>query len=435
VWYDGIWVAGLHAEAFPRPVQPNPFLPLSGQRTAGVPAASAAGRLGEARALLGAWRACAGELILSAPVRVEDLELLPSPLLGEWQTTGACPPSIWLPIRVHREGLLESIDDPSGRAWPTELPLPGGTRSLDLQNSCPFRAYGELRLGSTELEATQPGVAADVRGQLLHVALQGLWQRLGSSRALQALTDAALERHIEQCVADAAALVLERRSLREWSRAESAQSQRDLFDDTPRPTFARECRRAVRLIHKLCALERERAPFEVVATEQEGLLEIAGSRVRLRIDRIDALAQGGRAILDYKSGRRTVADWHSQRPSHPQLLAYLAALGTDVVAVSAVHITAREVRFEGIARSPGLLPKIRGVALSAAGDPDSAWAEQREQWRVRLAELARDFVHGRAVVDPKPGACDYCQVISLCRVADRARGAELEIETLESLDD
>ncbi len=48
VLYDGIWVAGLHAEAFPQPVQPDPFLPLPVQIAAGIPAASAGGRLAEA---------------------------------------------------------------------------------------------------------------------------------------------------------------------------------------------------------------------------------------------------------------------------------------------------------------------------------------------------------------------------------------------------
>ena len=83
VLYDGIWVAGLHAESFPQPVQPDPFLPLAAQIAAGIPAASASGRLAEARALLAAWRAATSELVLSAPARAEDLELLPSPLLAE----------------------------------------------------------------------------------------------------------------------------------------------------------------------------------------------------------------------------------------------------------------------------------------------------------------------------------------------------------------
>ena len=68
VRYDGIWVAGLHADAWPQPVQPDPFLPLAAQLAAGVPSASAAGRAAEARALMAAWRAATDELVLSAPL-------------------------------------------------------------------------------------------------------------------------------------------------------------------------------------------------------------------------------------------------------------------------------------------------------------------------------------------------------------------------------
>src|SRR5256886_13566739 len=72
VEYDGIWVAGLHAEVFPQPVQPDPFLPLPAQVAAGIPAASAAGRLAQARALLAGWRRGADELVLSAPLYSQD---------------------------------------------------------------------------------------------------------------------------------------------------------------------------------------------------------------------------------------------------------------------------------------------------------------------------------------------------------------------------
>src|SRR6202000_1565450 len=62
VQYDAIWIAGLHAEAFPQPVQPDPFIPLAAQLAAGVPATSASGRLAEAEALLSSWRAADREV-------------------------------------------------------------------------------------------------------------------------------------------------------------------------------------------------------------------------------------------------------------------------------------------------------------------------------------------------------------------------------------
>ncbi len=428
VCYDAIWVGGLHAEAFPQPVQPDPFLPLAAQLAAGVPAASAAGRLAEARALVASWRACAGELVLSAPARAEDLELLPSPLLAQWLPQGRAESSaggsgsIWLPLRVHRDGLLETFEDAVGVSWPKDRPLPSGTRSLDLQNQCPFRAYAELRLGSTPLDAPEPGIAADLRGQLLHAALQKLWERLRDSRALGALSDAALSATVHRCVEEAANDIVRGSAASNRTRpTKSNDAQGDLFGNPHySPALSRECRRAERLITALCALERERAPFRVESTELESLFSLDAAQLRVRIDRVDALESGGRAILDYKSGRRMPADWYGERPSHPQLLAYLAALGDDVVAMATVNVTAREVRFDGIASSPELLPKLKGVEAPFGADAADAWAIRRQEWVSRVEQLAAAFVAGRAVVDPKPGACDYCHVASVCRIADRA---------------
>jgi ATP-dependent helicase/nuclease subunit B len=438
VTYDAIWIAGLHAEAFPQPVQPDPFLPLAAQLAAGVPAASPGGRLAEAQVLLTAWREGADELVLSAPARSEDLELLPSPLLVQWigtgedadthsgQTAAAGQTSVWLPLRAHRDDLLETLDDFTGPAWPIERPLPSGTRSLDLQNQCPFRAYAELRLGSTPLDAPEPGIAADLRGQLLHHALQKLWLRLRDSKGLAAHSDAALDVVIVRCVEEAADETMRRQPANK-SRAKVSDAQGDLFGDPSRsPSLSREIRRTVRLIRTLCALERERAAFRVESTELDSTLSLSGAQLRIRIDRVDALEAGGRAILDYKSGRRTTADWYGERPSHPQLLAYLAALGADIVAMGTVNVTAREVRFDGIATVPELLPKLKGVEGPFGTASDEAWPIRRKEWMSRVENLAAAFLAGRAIVDPKPGACDYCHVASVCRIADQQATAEAE---------
>ena len=445
VRYDAIWIAGLHAEAFPQPVQPDPFIPLAAQLAAGVPAASAAGRLAEARALLTSWRAAADGLVLSTPARAQDLELLPSPLLAEWMSAAQAGPAVaprpaqasqpWLPLRLHREAMLESLVDDVGVVWPIDKPLPSGTRSLELQNNCPFRAYAELRLGGSPLDAPEPGIAVDMRGQLLHAALQKLWQRLRDSRGLESLPDAALQALIHRCVDEAANEVVRGEHSHRGRPLPNSDAQGDLFGDPNRsPALSRECRRAERLIHALCGVERERAPFRVENTEFDSTLRLVGAQLRVRIDRVDVLDSGGRAILDYKSGRRAIADWYGERPSHPQLLAYLAALGDDVLAMATVNVTAREVRFDGIASSSQLLPKVRGVEGPFGTDQSDAWSLRRQEWLARVERLAVDFIAGRASVDPKPGACDYCHVASVCRIADRATQVDPENAGGDSVD-
>jgi hypothetical protein len=310
--------------------------------------------------------------------------------------------------------MVEYFDDTVGLAWPAGHMLPAGTRSLELQNLCGFRAYSELRLGSSELGVPEPGVAPDVRGQLLHAALQVLWRQLRDSETLAGATEPTLELLIEQSVAEAADAVLGRATGGDRS-----------------PLFARECRRTIRLIKTLCVLERSREPFRVQDTEFEKTLTVSGAQMKVRIDRLDVLESGGRAILDYKSGRRKTADWYGDRPSHPQLLAYLAAIGEDVVAMATVNVTAREVRFDGIASSSQLLPKVRGVEAPSGEFSGDAWELRRREWLACVERLADSFLAGRADVDPKMGACDYCHAVSVCRISDRGIDVAAELLPIE----
>ena len=409
VQYDGIWVAGLHADVWPAPVQPDAFIPLHAQIAAGVPAATAAGRAAEARSLMSAWAAATSELVLSAPMRADDVQLSPSPLVSRFATASAEPSktlSLWLPQRLRREGLTELVDDAAGVTWDVSRALPSGTRSVELQNLCPFRAYAELRLGSVPLEAPEPGVAPDVRGKLLHTALEKLWRTLRDSDGLAAQADDNLRELIARCVEEAALVAMGPVG----ERLRSAPEQREL-------------RRAVRLIHALCDLERKRAPFQVREMERESLLKIAGAQLRLRIDRLDALGTGGLAILDYKSGRPITGDWYSDRPSHPQLLAYLAAVGRDTQAMATVSVTARDIRFDGVAAGSSLLPRVRQVEAPVGEDPASAWAIRQNEWIARVGQLVSEFIAGHAAVDPRPKACEYCHVVSVCRIADEGADA------------
>jgi probable DNA repair protein len=411
VIYDGIWAGSLSADVLPQPVAPDPFLPVRGQLDAGMPEASVAGRREQARTLLTAWTAGSDELVLSVAAREGDLELLPSPYLAGLALVDVPTHSLWLPQRLHRAGRTETLEDARGVPFNPRAPLPAGTRALTLQSACAFRAYTELRLGATEVGEGEPGVPMDQRGILLHTALQMLWDRLRNSDTLNALPEDALDALIAECVTQGAvALQVELRGRRRRARR-SVEGQFDLFTVLT-PSLERECRRARVLIRRLCELERTRAPFVVQATEHVTELALGGGRLRMRLDRVDAVA-GGRAVLDYKSGRPGNPDWYGERPTHPQLLAYLTALGRDVVALATVNVTAREVRFTGVAAAPGLLPRVKTLPAAIAA-PD--WSAQQRSWEALIERLIRAFIEGDARVDPAPGACDYCHLADLCRI-------------------
>jgi ATP-dependent helicase/nuclease subunit B len=413
VTYDGIWVGSLSADVLPQPVTPDPFLPLSAQLEAGMPEASARGRCAQAQALLAAWRQSTGELVLSVPEREGDLELLPSPCLADVVLEPLAQAPGWLAHVLQQEGCTEAIEDVRGTSFNPLTPLTHGTRALTLQNACAFRAYAELRLGATPPQRTEPGVSADQRGLLLHAALQALWERLRSSEALAALERGTLDALIEECVAQAAHGLQGQSRPRRRRARRSSEGQFDLFSVLS-PALTRECRRAAELIRRLCDLERTRAPFTVEATEQVMELALGGGRVRLRLDRVDRTA-AGLLVLDYKSGHAGTPEWLGERPSHPQLLAYMAALGSAVIALATVNLTAREVRFSGVAAAADVLPRVK--TLPAPGGTAAAdWHAQQRSWIALIERLIRTFLSGDARVDPAPGACDYCHLGDVCRI-------------------
>lgn len=87
VTYDGIWITGLHGDAWPQPVSIDPFIPLALQRKAGIPSVSPGHRLEQARSLLNIWRRTARELVVSWPQQDGDREYLASPLLDVLQVS------------------------------------------------------------------------------------------------------------------------------------------------------------------------------------------------------------------------------------------------------------------------------------------------------------------------------------------------------------
>ena len=79
--FDHLWVGGLSDETWPPAPQPNPFLPLRLQRAAGVPNATPASALAFAQRLTAGWLAGGSEVVLSHPLREQDRDLAPSPLI------------------------------------------------------------------------------------------------------------------------------------------------------------------------------------------------------------------------------------------------------------------------------------------------------------------------------------------------------------------
>jgi ATP-dependent helicase/nuclease subunit B len=142
---------------------------------------------------------------------------------------------------------------------------------------------------------------------------------------------------------------------------------------------------------------------------------LGGLELEIRMDRVDRYADGSLAILDYKTGITSKpSQWESERPEAPQLPIYSIMMTEPVSTIAFAQLAAGEVGMKGISEcGDSGLKTGKGYTLS----------EQIEDWRGILNKLGRQFVEGHAAVDPSKKACEFCDLMGFCRVAEL--GAEL----------
>jgi RecB family exonuclease len=189
------------------------------------------------------------------------------------------------------------------------------------------------------------------------------------------------------------------------------------------PLASLERTRLAKLARDWLEVERERAPFEVVALEEKRKLRVAGLELNGRIDRLDRLGAGGYAVIDYKTGRTTPQEWLGERPDDPQVPLY-ALNAEDVSAAAFAKLKTGEMRYMGFSRAKGAIPRVQ-----TAKD----WASLVAGWRKELEALGAGFAAGEARVDPKRmlQTCRYCDLQPLCRVYERVNALEEEGEEAE----
>lgn len=390
--FDALWVAGLHAGAWPQPSRPDPFLPRELQRAAGMPRSSPERELAYAQRVTARLIESAPEIVFSHPARDVEEALLPSPLIESIPEDSGLPgPRETALRRVFGPGvaLEERVDDRVGALAPDTMQH-GGMKVIADQSACPFRAFAIHRLQAREMEEPPLGVTPRDHGNVTHDALRFLWRELGSQDELMARTPGQLVDLVRACVAEAL----------EKSFGVAATPAAERFR-------VLEQARLERLLAQWLDGEKKRPRFTVVQSELDEEASIGGLRFTIRADRVDQYAGGSHAIVDYKTAKLVSAsDWEGDRPDAPQLPLYAVTSTRQVSEIAFAQLTAAKL----------------------------AWINEtnvrREigDWKRILEKIALDFREGHAEVDPKDrrSTCRLCKLPSLCRIGDVAANAEEE---------
>jgi probable DNA repair protein len=355
----------------------------------------------------------AAEVVLSWPRREDDRELLPSPLIVavpehafETMDIPLLKPleELWLGLQP-----ATCIIDLNGVALNQDSEVPGGTRLLQDQAACPFRAYARHRLGAARLldPAIEPSPLT--RGNLLHRALEFFWNETGSLSVLEAYDS----HDLEKCIAASVTHALD-----------------NAGQVLTNAVLALENQRLASRMRAWLDIERQRAPFTVVATEQRRQVSLGGIRLTTFADRVDRIDDGRTIIIDYKSGQARRDGWFGERLFEPQLPLYtVTAADRSVIATALAQLRAGGLGFVGTAEKGGLLPRVSAVKNDRQRGDITEWPQLLKHWHASLEQLANEIREGLAVVSPqKPDACMYCDLGDLCRIPavddDAAKASE-----------
>lgn len=411
--FDHLWITGLSDDVWPASPRPDPLIPVSVQRSHDMPHASARRELEFARRITARLLASAPDVVVSVPQRDADQELRISPLIAQLPEISlqqlpqraVASYARFLQAAAPALELLEDTHGPVLRA----AGVSGGTGILKSQAACPFQAFARYRLGAEPMRVPGPGLDPAERGSLLHDVMYRLWGELGNQAMLagqdEAATQSLVSRHVSAALAGARA------------------KQPEVF--TPRFLLI-EQQRLVRLVLDWLQLERARQGFEVEQREYKQPVKIGPLALNTRVDRIDRLADGSRAIIDYKTGDAKPAAWSGERPDEPQLPCYAVTATEAVSAVLFGILRPGENGYRGYARTAGVVPDI--VAFEQEKYPPDGcadWDALLVHWREVLERTAEAFAAGDARVDPKDRnrTCSYCHLAALCRI-DETRHAE-----------
>lgn len=404
--YDGVWIAGCSEERWPPPLDPIALLPVRLQREYGVVSASAESQLQLAEDLQRRWQFRARTSVFSCADPGDGRSGTVSPLLLATRPLELQEPLTQPHWRVlaNRPPAFERLTDERAPAFASPERT-RGIATLRAQSRCAFRGFAETRLLTETLERPVPGFNARERGEMLHRALEHIWLEL---RSWMELKDIAPDRR-DGLVRDSA------------TRAVAKQCERR---DPGLRWRHREVPRLERLLNKWLQTELKREPFEVERLEQgDEIARHGGLEFKVRIDRVDRLADGGRVLIDYKTGR-AMPDWRGDRPDNPQLPIYALLRPDALVAVAYGKVNASDCCFVAETERGGVF-RTRGRPSQMEGMPN--FAALVATWSQRIEKLASEFAAGNAQVAPTLRACASCRLQPLCRIpAALDDGAEAE---------
>jgi ATP-dependent helicase/nuclease subunit B len=408
--FDAVWVMGLHDGIWPAPSKPNPLIPFSIQQHYQTPHATAARELAFCENVTKRLMRCAREIIFSSPKKQDDQHLSPSRLIAPIPQMD--PHQILIDHTIsYTQHLFDqrNIENDHDEKAPTlseSRKVRGGSMILKSQALCPFKAFAEARLKARKLNKPEMGVTHLMRGVLTHHILFELWDHLKSQAALNALSDEALKKLIDEKI--------EKTFTNKTFQIPITENK---------PFFDIEKKRLQIVLFHWMQIEKLRPPFRIHALETSDHITIDQLPINIRLDRIDELADGSLALVDYKTGKNHINTILKETLIDPQLPIYAVFHEKNKLfeTIAFAGLNQADMGFNGISHENKTNIKNNHWYVESIEQKKNElgihqWETLVSHWEKSIEKLAHDFCAGDARVAPiDETICEQCGLKSLCR--------------------
>ena len=392
VGFSHLWLINSSAEHWPGLVKPDLLIPIQYQLEYGMPRCHPDHEREFCINLFDHLRGNCEQLVFSISQKDADQVTEFSPLLPEYPELDlGFLPSTELNIAQQNWQWIDCSNGPA-LSQSGDQPVRGGSGIFNLMAASPFLAFAQYRLRAKPFSDAFIGIGPHHRGIIIHACLDRIWGQLKRSDELKKMDTSALEVLIDESI---------HQELLIW---QSHNFNLGLaYFDTLKNSFHQ-------LLLEWLTFESGRQDFIVLSREEEIETQIGPLKLRLRMDRIDQLANGSKLLIDYKSGSSSrEADLISSPPTAAQLPLYAISLEDELAGLCFAQVVS------GAARLRGISSEENTDSLTTIEN----WPSLIQEWQKDLTALAQSYADGDSRIFETPavfGRAD--QLASLHRMAE-----------------
>jgi len=414
--FDRLFIAGMVSGLLPQPARSFPFLSPGERRM--IQGGTVEDQFRFSDVLFQKLMAAAPRVMLSRPEQKDGEPLIQSPFWPEEEEKGSVDlwnteSPVWARcewLKQTREGIESRKDHlpimPAAQMCGKPIPIPDGVSVTSQDNgiACPFKFFALHCLKIQPLDAPQPGLKSQIRGEMIHKCLS-LFVEETIRKDLNLVQDwekvkLLLQEVARGLLAPVSNQFLWQVELKRWLDEESG-------EDEDRGLLNKWLKGEKGLWEKGIRWHATEVPFSDLTPKASGV------RVSGRIDRVDRLPGGGYICWDYKTGQTpTKKDVEQLRAT--QMFPYTMAVQEGHTQIS---LSPEEPVSGGYIRL-GSSGEMKHQTLPFS---EEEWKGLLIMWEKALAKLFKQLEKGDVTPSPHPeptrnndGACQYCPVQVIC---------------------